>query len=208
VNTKLLWQIVGTLLVVGILAGGWFLVVQPVLQSVTADRDELLAVEAQHELITADIRAMTELDVRQLEREVAARTAQLPSTLDEAAIYREIQPIVDGTGALLTRVAITPPAEFVGVPSAAVLPEELAPASTPEALTAAAEAGLVVAPVSIEFTSESVVQALEVLSRLAAADRIYLVSSGTLSESATQRIVAEIYFLPRDPADVAILEGG
>ncbi len=206
-NAKALWQVVGVLLVLGILAAGWFLVVQPVLASVAADEDELAAVEAQHELIAADIRAMTELDVGALEREARDLTTQLPHAFDEAAIYRELERIVGGAGATLVRVAVTAPTAFVGTPSAAVLPERLAPANTPEALLAAGEAGLVVATASIEFSADSHEQTLDVISRLSAAPRIYLVVSGSMAEAATQRLVAELYFLPREAADVALLEG-
>jgi len=181
--------------------------VQPVLASVDADRAELAGVETQNELIVADIRAMTEIDVRALEAEVQEQTRELPHDFDEAAIFRDIEGIVADAGGRLTRIALTPPTPFVGVPSAAELPEGYRPANTPETLTAAAEAGFVVSTAAIDFDVDSPEQALDVIRELSAADRIFLVASGTVGASTTQRVDAELYFLPRAASDVAIVEG-
>jgi len=197
-NARLLWRLVGGILVVAILAAGWLLVVQPVIAAIASDEVELEAVTTQHELIEADIRAMTELDLPALEREARALTTKVPRDFDEAAIFREIEGIVGAHDAQLTRISISPPAAFVGVPSAAVLPEGTAPAKSPEALAAAAESGLVVATATISLEADPATL-LEIIADLSAAPRIYLVSSGAISDSSTQLLTAELFFRPEEP---------
>ena len=197
-NARTLWQVGGALIVLAVLVIGWFLVVQPTFAGITADEAELAAVEAQHEHIAADIEAMRELDVAALKAETRDVTTQLPGAFDEAAIYREVEAIVGAAGAELVRVAIAPPVEFVGVPSLAALPDGLAPANTPETLAAAAEAGLVVSTVAVEFNVATSAQSLDVMRGFAAAPRIALVGSGAIADAATQRLSVEMYFLPRD----------
>lgn len=201
------WQIGGAVLVLAILVAGWFLVVLPVFNAVAAAEAERAGVAQQNDLIVADIEAMSEVDLGDFEAMVRERTAQIPYVFDESAIFQEIAGAVEGAGATLSRNALTEPIDFVGVPSAAVLPEGLTPANTPEALLAAGEAGLVVGTATIEFTADSHAVSLEVIRRLSALTRVTLVASGALSDSATQSLLAELYFLPREANEVAILEG-
>lgn len=192
-----------------LIAGGWFVGVQPQLASASAADAQRGSIEATN-AGNRDVLRKLEAEFRELGRskaELAALRRSVPATADTAGFTREVQAAVTGAGVTMTSLtfgtaqAYAPagqttatsgaaPAASSSTPSPSSAP---APAATPSAPSTPAapqpyQNGQITSstfdliPVSVAVDAASWAQALDFTKRMQHSDRLFLVD--TLSQTA------------------------
>jgi len=209
-SAKRLWQIGGFLVVVGILAFGWFVIISPGFATVDDNNAQRAAVIAKNAQIQADIAHLSKVDVTALEAQLAARIAQIPQDLVEEDVYDEIKTFGAQAGVAVTDIAITQASAFAtnqqssaGTdPSAPVAPGSPIGAPglpiTAADLAVANRAAMYDSPVSITVDGDfaSVRRFIDILTKQSS--RTFLVTGASMSaEGGSMSIDAVIWFKPR-----------
>jgi len=212
-NAKRLWQIGGFLVIVAILALGWFVIVSPGLKTVDENDSQKSSVDARNAQIRADIANLSKVDVGELEQRLSTSIAQIPGTLVEEDVFAEIKNDAAAVGVTVSSISITQPAPFATTQQSAVDTKPTASPSDsgapaplvvpglpiePSDLKAANSAGMYYSPVAITVTGgfANVRQFIDVLTQQS--PRTFLVPTASLDAAGgSMNISAVIWFKPR-----------
>ncbi|GAB3607775.1 hypothetical protein GCM10027413_31840 [Conyzicola nivalis] len=190
-----LWNIVAVGIMVAILAGGWFLGVDPQLSAARASNEQSAAVEAQNDLTsaTADQLARAEEDLPALQDELATLQRSIPATAQTSAFIDDLNVLANAAGVTVSAIAVSDAQPYVApvaadVPAAATAETpaegetaEAAPDVDPLAPPAVTSPlvgsdNFVLVPISVEVKG-SAQAVLDFVSGLQSGKRLFLVTS-------------------------------
>jgi len=209
-NAKRLWQVGGGLVIVVVLALGWFLLVSPALAALKDNDAQRAQVDAKNAQIVRDIANLSKVDVTGLESDLSARIDEIPERLVEEDIYQEIKDLGAAAGITVTSVSISQPDAFATQQASAEGTDPAAPVAPGAAITTpglpitaadlqvANAAGMYDSSVDISVDGgfDQVRAFIDALSRQST--RTFLVTGADLDASGgTMSIHSVIWFKPR-----------
>lgn len=149
-DNRLTMLLVG-IIAVALLAGGWFLGVQPQLAVATTADAQRAAVTTQNDSVTAQLSRLAQQKAKlpDLKAQLAALSASVPAAADTNAFLRTVSSLTASTGVTLVSFTPSPAAAYVPpAGSAPAAPSAGAPgaSSTPSAAPSAAPSASAAAP--------------------------------------------------------------
>ncbi|MFD1714758.1 hypothetical protein ACFSBZ_09775 [Amnibacterium flavum] len=161
-NSTRLWMMGGALAIIGVLAGGWFLGVSPLISAAAASDMELSSVEQANASQQARIDTLAEAseNLPELQKDLSALSAAIPQTSGLSDFVGELSNLADTTGvlvssltvndALLLSDAAAQAAAAAPAPVETEAPAEGEAATDGAAATDAAEASTAPLPVTVD----------------------------------------------------------
>lgn len=140
-----LWVIGSAFVAVLVLAGGWFLGVQPRLAEASAaesERESVAAINAQYEAILVELRELSE-NLPALERELDELRVEIPQEPELSTYLGQLNALAESAGVSLNEVTASTPilvseelASTVGVTDLVAVPVRISALGPPEGITA------------------------------------------------------------------------
>lgn len=203
-KAKQLWWLGGALAIVAILALGWNLLISPMLSTINQNEELTATVEAQNSVFQAELDSLAAIDPAELEQQLAASTAQVPTGIDEGDIIDWISAAAKASGVAVTGVqfgaaqAVAASSDTASDTSGDATGTTGTTDAAADPIAAAAAEGLVTVPIVVSYGGDAraagvFVQALQT------ASRVFLVSTVTIGQSeegSSGSLSANVFVLP------------
>ncbi len=111
-RAKFLWRIVGVIVVVAVLAGGWFLFISPKLDEASSNDAFVAEVQAQNANLQIDVANLSTVDADALRRTLTDFSASIPSLPEFTDYMRGVYALSTSAGTALTSIDFTDPEVF------------------------------------------------------------------------------------------------
>ena len=105
-NAKLAWQVGGIVVVLGILAAAWFLLISPQFASAKSAGNQRGAVDAQNASLQADVARLKQVNVSELTGQIATFQQGVPATSEVISLFSQVRVLVESTGASLSAITV------------------------------------------------------------------------------------------------------
>ena len=175
-NLTRLWGVVSALLVLVILAGGWFLGVSPQLNRAATANEQLVQVQSGNELQRLTLAGLQQLEEQrpELEAQLADGRQAIPALAQFPPLLQELSDLAGASGVTLSNFSAQPAQSFVPAEQyAEIVPAGLDPAT------------FITIPLRIEVEG-SFGQVLDLVQRVQAANRYLLVSDLRVARPAAE----------------------
>ncbi|MCU1437694.1 MAG: hypothetical protein JWP66_781 [Naasia sp.] len=200
--------LLGALVMIALLAGGWFLGVQPALAAAFDATGQQSEVRTQNEALGAKLAALeaAQADLPELEKRLATLDASVPAGDAQAALLDSIDGLAAAAGVTVSRVAVEAALPYSAPGAAADETEDTAPAAAtlmPHTDARITADNLVAMPVTVEVTG-SLDAALGFLDGVQSGPRLFLVNkvssvadsaNGGSGDAVTATVAGYVYVL-------------